>query len=286
MEVSGDSHRIDLWEVSVVRVYISADIEGIATVVDSDQCNPGGADYPRVRRLMTQEVNAAIEGAMAAGANEVVVCDGHGPGKNLIPEELHEDACLISGPLKPFGQMDGIDGSFSAVMFVGYHARMGSAGILSHTMNGGTVEEIRVNNVILGETGINAAIAGAYGVPVVLVTGDAAVCREALFTLGQVETVPVKEAVSYCAGRCIHPKKAQRLIREAAERACRNRALYRPYRFDGPVTIDVVFRGSSPCDFAARLPECERVDDVTLRHVAPCYLEGFRWMRAMFSMAR
>jgi D-amino peptidase len=137
-----------------VKVYMSANIEGISTVVDSDQCNPGGADYQRVRRLMTQEVNAAIEGTIAAGATEVVVCDGHGPAKNLIPEEMHEDAYLISGPLKPFGQMEGTDDTFSASIFVGYHARMGTQGILAHTMNGSTVAEIRVNNTILGEVGI------------------------------------------------------------------------------------------------------------------------------------
>jgi D-amino peptidase len=267
-----------------VKVYISADIEGIASVVDLDQLSSGGPDYARVRRLMTQEVNAAVEGAFAAGAIEVVVSDGHGAGKNLIPEELHEDAYLIAGPLKPVAQMEGIDDTFSAAIFIGYHARMGSAGILSHTMNGVTVSEIRVNGVTLGETGINAAIAGAHGVPVVLVTGDAAVCREAVSTLGHVDTVAVKQAVSYCAAKCIHPKKAQRLIREAAEKALKNRASFRPFRFDGPVTIDVVFRGSAACDFAARLPECERVNDVTLRHVAPCYLEGFKWMRAMFAM--
>ena len=279
-------YRIDVGEAMRVKVFISADIEGIATVVDSEQCNPGGADYPRVRRLMTQEVNAAIEGALSAGATEVLVCDGHAAAKNLIPEELHEDAYLMAGPLKPWGQMEGLDNTFEAVIFVGYHVRMGAQGVIGHTMNGSTVEEIRVNDMVLGETGINAAIAGAHGVPVVLVTGDDAVAAEARSTLGRVETVVVKEAVTACAAKCIHPKKAQRLIREAAERAVRNRQTFEPFRFEAPVTVDVKFRSSSACDFAVRLPDCTRTDDATLRHVAPCYLDGFRWMRAMFSMAR
>jgi D-amino peptidase len=167
---------------------------------------------------MTQEVNAAIEGTIAAGATEVVVCDGRGPAKNLIPEEMHEDAYLISGPLKPFGQMEGIDDTFSASIFVGYHARVGTQGILAHTMNGSTVAEIRVNNTILGEVGINAAIAGAHGVPVVLVTGDAAVTREASATLGYVETLAVKEAVSNCASGYRGAELLQSLVRIADER--------------------------------------------------------------------
>ncbi len=269
-----------------MKVYISVDIEGIATVVDGSQCNPGGADYPRIRRLMTQEVNAAIQGSLAAGASEVVVSDGHAAAMNIIPEELHEDAYLISGSLKPFGQMEGIDETYAAALFIGYHVRMGAQGLLAHTMNGGTVEEIKVNGMVLGETGINAAIAGAFSVPVVLVTGDSSVAREAVATLGKVETVAVKEAVSGCAAKCMHPVKAQRLIRAAAEKAVKDRALYKPFVIEGPATVDVKFRSSVSCDFAVRLPDCSRIDDLTLRHVSPSYLNGYRWMRAMFSMAR
>jgi D-amino peptidase len=120
----------------------------------------------------------------------------------------------------------------------------------------------------------------------VLVTGGAAVTREASATLGYVETLAVKEAVSNCAAKCMHPRKAQRLIREAAAKAVKSRDSFKPFTFAGPVTIDVRFLTSGACDFAARLPDCERVDDVTLRHVAQRCLDGFRWMRAMFSMAR
>lgn len=270
-----------------MKVYISADIEGITGIVDGEQTSPtGGTEYQRARRLMTQEVNAAVQGALNAGAAEVVVNDSHGSMRNLIIEELHEEAQLITGSPKPLSMMQGLDESYDAVFFVGYHARMGSHGILSHTISGAVVQNVWVNGKLLGETGINALIAGAYGVPVVLVTGDLAVTKEAAADLGHVETVAVKEAITRFSAKCLHPKKAQRLTTEAAERALGNLCSYQPLRIEGPVTVDLQLLNSGACDNAARVPGSTRVNDTTLRYQGEDYLQAFKGLRAMIGLAR
>ncbi len=270
-----------------MKVYISADIEGITGVVDGDHTGPaGGTEYQRARRLMTQEVNAAVQGALEAGATEVVVNDSHGSMRNLLIEELHEEAQLITGSPKPFSMMQGVEEGYDAAFFVGYHARMGSHGILSHTYSSATVQNVWVNGKLLGETGLNALIAGAYGVPVILVTGDRSVAQEAKADLGQVETVAVKEAITRFAAKCLHPKKAQRLITEAAKKALSHLSSYQPLRIEGPVTIELQLINSGFCDNAARVPDVTRVNDTTLRFVGEDYLQAFKGLRAMIGLAR
>ncbi|HZM26289.1 MAG TPA: M55 family metallopeptidase, partial [Gemmatimonadales bacterium] len=161
-----------------MRVYISVDMEGIAGVVHEDQTNPVdprcAAEYARFRKLMTGEANAAVEGALAGGASQVVVNDSHWEMRNLLPEDLHEAAELLSGGPKRLSMLEGIEADFDAAVFIGYHAKAGTAGaILDHTMMD-AIRDVRLNGRSMGELGLNAALAGAHGVPVALVSGDRA----------------------------------------------------------------------------------------------------------------
>src|SRR5213076_11274 len=176
-------------------------MEGIAGVVHESQTDPAdpahAAEYGRFRRLMTAEANAAIEGALAAGATKLVVNDSHWLMRNLLAEELHQAAELLSDDPKPQSMVEGIDGGFDAALFIGYHARAGTRhAILDHTY-ADRIHDVRLNGRPVGELGINAAFAGVAGVPVALVSGDSAVATEAKDLLGQGGgTVIVKEAVS------------------------------------------------------------------------------------------
>ncbi len=163
-----------------MKVFISADMEGISGVTHAEHVLRDGKEHERARKLMTGEVNAAVEGALEAGAAKVVVNDSHGTMRNILPEDLHEEAELVTGAPKPLFMMEGLDSSFKAVFFVGYHGMRGSyPSILEHTYSSRVVYDFCVNDKILGETGINAAIAGYYDVPVVLVTGDRKLTEEA-----------------------------------------------------------------------------------------------------------
>jgi len=207
-----------------MRVYISVDMEGIAGVVHESQTDPTtpafAAEYGRFRRLMTAEANAAVEGALAAGATRVLVNDSHWFMRNLLAEELHQAAELVSGDPKPRSMVQDIDGGFDAALFIGYHARAGTRNaILDHTY-ADRIHDVRLNGKPVGELGLNAALAGVHGVPVALVSGDSAVATEAKDLLGQgVGTVIVKEAVSRHAAKSVAPAAACRMIREEVPRA-------------------------------------------------------------------
>ena len=187
-----------------LKVFISVDMEGIAGVVNGDQTSSSGRDYGIARRWMTQEVNAAIRGALAAGATEIVVNDSHGSMRNVIISELDPVAFLTTGSPKPLSMMQGIDGTFDAVFFIGYHARAGSEdGVLDHTYSSGSVFSIKVNDMELGESEQNALIAGYYEVPVVLVTGDQTVCGQVKKSLG--EEVATLFLNNILQGRSVQP---------------------------------------------------------------------------------
>lgn len=238
------------------RIFISVDMEGATGIVHEEQVTVKGDDYERGRALLTGDVNAAVEGAVEAGATEAVICEGHAVMRVIPIEKLHERARLVSGPAssKDLCQMEGIDRSFDAAFFVGYHARAGTPkAILPHTWLGRLIHKFRLNGRELGETGINAAIAGAYGVPVVLVTGDRALCVEAKRTLGRVETVEVKRACGPSAALCLPPSATAGMIRDAARRATEERSRYRPYKTARPVKIEISLHHRSMAEKAERL---------------------------------
>jgi len=262
-----------------VRVYISVDMEGIAGVAAAKHVQPQERDYDRFRRLMTQEANAAVEGALAGGAQEVVVSDGHGPMTNILVEELHPEARLLSGSNRLLGQMEGIDKSFAAAFFIGYHQREGGGdGILNHTFLGKIVQEVRLNGEPADEAVINAGIAGAFGVPVALVAGDAAVCADAGRRLPGVLVAPVKEGFDRYTGLSVTPQKAQGLIRDRARDAVQAVRAGRlsPYRVPSPVTFEVDFKRTAPGRMATLFPGVERRGPRTIAITDQDYLRGFK----------
>lgn len=268
-----------------MKVYISVDIEGISGVVHPDQGTMGHAEYDRARRLMTGEANAAIQGALEAGATRVLVNDSHGGMRNLLIEELHaaEGVELITGTPKPHSMVEGLDESFDVAFFVGYHSRAGTLhGTIDHTFSG-NVLGVWLNDIEVGEIGLNAAMAGHYGVPVTLVTGDQAAVDEAQALLGPgVRTVAVKQATSRYAARCLLPEEAQRRIREAARLAC---AASEPWRLAPPIRLVVAFRTSAHADVAELVPFSKRLDGRRLQFTADDYPTVYRALRAMVTLA-
>jgi D-amino peptidase len=212
------------WAVGL-KIYISSDMEGTAGVVDWDQCRPGQQDYEYYRDLLQAEVNAAIEGALAAGddsggPHEFLVNDSHGRMANLRPAQLAGGASYLSGRHKPLYMMQGLDDSFDAIFFVSYHGSMtGTPATLSHTYNPLAIAEVRLNGVVTGESGINALVAAGHGVPVVLITGDATTAAELKPFAPHAKSAVVKQSVSRFAAESLHPTRACELIRVAARDA-------------------------------------------------------------------
>ena len=266
-----------------MRVLISVDMEGISGVAVGNHTSPGHAEYQRFRRLMTYEANAAIEGAVAGGAIQVVVNDSHAGMDNILIEELDPSARLISGSPKPYGMMQGIGPDVDAVFLIGYHARSGTAAaVLEHTWSGAIVD-LCLNDTSVGELGLNAALAGAYGVPVVLVAGDRAVTEEARSLLGDVATVVTKEGITRTAAECLHPRVAQDLIREAAQQALRQPAV--PLSMPPPITLRVSFARALHADGAAWVSGARRVDGRTVEWVGDDMQSVYQAFQKMAALA-
>lgn len=254
----------------MTSVYLSVDIEGITGVVHADMMMPGEREYDRGRRLMTADANAAIEGLVQAGADYILVCDGHGPMRNLLFEELHPAAHLLTGTgnAKDHCQLEAADiRQFDAAVFVGYHAMAKTfKAIHPHTIAGAAVYELRINGRPHGETGLNAAILGALGIPTVMVTGDTTTVEEARAFLGDaIETVAVKEARGRNAAICRPPTATRPEITAAAARALGKCASIAPYTPERPFDLEVDFLTMPQCDRAARTAGIERIGPLTVR---------------------
>lgn len=245
-----------------LKVHISADMEGISGVASSDDANRDGKDYDYFRQMMTREVNAAIEGALASGATEVVVRDAHSSARNLVPELLNENALLLrawSGG--PKMMMEGLDESFDAVIFIGYHAKAGTPNsVLGHTFKGNDIVDVSINGISLTEAGINSLIAGYYGVPVVFVAGDRALCEQTKALLGSVETVAVKEGIG-SAALCLHPELARKRIRAGVENALHRLESYQPFVMDPPYTLKITYKDESSAYEGSTFPGAKRSGD-------------------------
>ena len=271
-----------------LKVFISVDMEGIWGVVHADQTSPGTPEYGSARKWMAQDVNAAIQGAFFAGATEVVVNDSHGSMRNIDPGDLDPRATLITGTPKPLSMMQGIDPSFQACFLIGYHAKAGTQdAILDHTISGSVVRHIKVNGQELPELGLNAAIAGSNGVPVVLVSGDTAVCRQAGEVLGKdVVTVAVKEAYGRTAAKLVPMLEARQKIEAGAKEALAKLGGAKPFKMPAPYTFEIGYHVSAQADMGAMLlPNIKRVDARTLAFTADDYIEGFKTLRALISLA-
>jgi D-amino peptidase len=269
-----------------LKVYISVDMEGVSGVVTGDQTSAGGPDYNRFRRLMTEEANAAIKGAIDAGATEIVVNDSHGSMRNLLIEELDYHAKLISNNIKPMGMMQGIDASFDAVIFVGYHAKAGSAvGVLAHT-GSGTVADLRINGRSVGEAGMNALAAGAFGVPVVMITGDQEAVAQARELVPNIEGVQVKEAIGTTAALSSHPTVIRPEIQNAATRALKRLSEFKPVKPSAPAAFEVRFSQTALADVAEQIPTVKRLNPHTVGYQANDYLQGYRLLRVLYRYLR
>jgi D-amino peptidase len=224
-----------------MRVFISADMEGVTGVVHADELTKGHADWERARTWMTHDVIAAAEGAMAAGATEVLVTDGHAGMRNLVFDELPAGVVAHRGPAsgRTMCQVEGLDESFDCVLLVGYHAMAGSEGLLSHTWHGGMITQFRLNGRPVGESAITASVAGHHGVPVVLAVGDQYLATEAEQFVPGIHTVIVKETTGVQNARCRPAAETLPEIRDAAERAVRGRAAVSPAITENPVRIEL-----------------------------------------------
>ena len=266
-----------------MKVYISCDMEGISGVVAGKQTD-NGEEYKRAQKLMTGEVNAAIEGALAGGASEILVNDSHGSMRNILIEELNPNAQLISGSPKPLSMMQGIDGSsFDAAFFIGYHAQAGTAySVLDHTYSG-IVYQVSLNGRPLGETGLNAALAGYFGVPVVLVTGDKLLVEEATALLEMVEGVAVKESCGRYAARCLVPDAVHDLIRKAAQSALARGG--KPFVVEPPITLAIDFTSSAHLDMAELIPGSRRTGGRHIEYTHDDFLTVYKVWRTMLKLA-
>ena len=229
-----------------LKIFISVDMEGLAGVVAAAEVSPGQPDYPHFRSIMAGETNAAIDGAFAAGATEVVVRDGHGDKRNLLPGDVDPRAQLLRGASSgPKNMMEGIDSSFDAVVFIGYHAKAGTPNaILEHTSTGNVVD-FSINGVSLPEGGYNALVAGLYGVPVVFVAGDRAIVEQLRALVGPIDGVAVKEAIND-ASLGLSPRHADEEIRNGVAIAIRNRSRAKAYRMSGPYTMSLKVKQERP----------------------------------------
>jgi len=267
-----------------MKIYISADMEGVVGVVTGDHLGPDGFEYQKAREWMTAEVNAAIEGARAAGATEIVISDSHGNGENLLIEKLPTDVMLVRSWPRPLMMMEGIDESFDAVIFIGYHASTtNSEGVRAHTMSSGRLADIRLNGLSMPEAGINAAIAGHFGVPVIMISGDDAIFEEARALLSDIEGAVVKEAISFHSAKTMMPEAAYKLIRDKAQAAVARIDDFQPYVLSTPITLDVRFKNYRPSEMLAYLPIVERTDSHSIRFVGKDMIEVSRFLEFLLN---
>ena len=274
--------------LAAMKIFISADMEGVAGITASEQTDPvGQPEYARSCMLMTAEVRAACDGAAAGGADEILVNDSHWNMRNIIHEELPPDVRLIRGSLKPLSMNQGLDPSCTAAAFVGYHAPAGTAdAILDHTYTGETLYDVRVNGAHCSEARINAAVAGCFGVPVIFISGDQSACADAKSFLPWVEAVEVKHAIGRYAANSLSPHEARAAIAEGMRRAVAGMrgGSAKPFTFASPVMLELVFTSTAKADMASLLPGAERLDGRTLRYADPDFLTVFRAFRAMMTL--
>lgn len=267
-----------------LKIYISVDIEGVVGVVSDQHMDPSGFEYAKAREWMTGEVNAAIDGVRAAGAAEIVVSDSHGNGQNLLVDRLPKDITVVRSWPRPLMMMEGIDSTFDAAIFIGYHTSTANPeGVRAHTFSSGRVADFRLNGISMPEAGVNAAIAGHFGVPVILISGDAACVHEAQSLLGDIEGAVVKWPISYHSARTLMPEVAYDLIREKAKRAVERIADFEPYRLDTPITLDLRFKNYRPSQVLSLLPIVERTDSHSIRFVGKDVIEVSRFLEFIFS---
>lgn len=263
------------------KIFISADMEGISGISGSDQLSATGAEYTRSRRLMADDVNAAIRGARAGGAGDIVVNDSHGSMRNLRLEDLEPGVRLISHSFKKSGMMEGLDESFDAAIFVGYHAQAGTPiGVFAHT-GSGVVADVRVNGRSLGEGGLNTMVAAWYGVPVVLVTGDDVAVKQVTTVATAAKTVAVKRAINQRAVELRPLDVVRKEIEAAARDAVAGAQRITPVR-EAKYAVEVQFNGTVIPEVAANLPGFTRPAPDTIAYTTDTMPSAYTLIRLLY----
>ncbi|MEW5984614.1 MAG: M55 family metallopeptidase [Acidobacteriota bacterium] len=263
-----------------LKVHISVDMEGIVGIVTSDQLGPTGFEYGRFREFMTKEALEAVQAAKVAGATEIVVADSHGNGENLLIEQFPPDVRIVRSWPRKLGMMAGIDETFDAAMFIGYHASTNNpAGVRAHTFSSATLTRVALNGTEVTEGAWNAAIAGHFGVPVILVSGDDVAVAEVKKLVGDIEGAVTKQALGYHAALTLTPQASYDEIRRKARAAFARRESMKPYTIKAPVTLDISFKHYTAAELLAYLPGVERVDSHSVRYVAKDMVQASTFMQ-------
>lgn len=267
-----------------MKILIAADMEGVSGVTRWEDVDSKHSEYVRFRRIMTDEVNAAVAGAAEAGASEFVVADGHDLGTNILIEYLDPRARLNSGGNSPLSMVQGLDATTAGVIFIGYHARSGSENaVLAHTWSSGQVANVWLNGILIGEYGLNAAVAGHFNVPVIMVSGDQTACAQAQELLGPLETAVVKQSTGYFSAECLPIKITLPLIHEKARKAVLriiDGNAPKPYVIPKPVNITIEFRRPQFTERALGLPGTTRHGSISIEITAPDMISAFANFRA------
>lgn len=257
------------------KVHISVDMEGVVGVVTSDQLGPAGFEYARYREFMTREALAAIDGARIAGATEIVVADSHGNGENLLIELFPADVRIIRSWPRRLSMMAGVDDNVDAAIFIGYHASTNNTtGVRAHTFSSANLTRVALNGVTVTEGAWNAAIAGHFNVPVIMMSGDDAAIAEVRSVIGNIEGAETKRTLGFHAASTLTPQASYDLIRDRVRAAMARRQEFKPYKVQGPVTVDVSFKNYMPVEVLGYLPLFERTDSHSIRFHAKDMVEA------------
>ena len=272
-----------------MKAYISVDIEGATGIASFSQCSRPDSqhfDYGVARRMLTQDVNAAIRGLRTGGVTEITVKDSHATCKNLLVDELEPGTQLISGfGAAKDGMMDGIDSSFDVSLLVGYHGMAGlERAMMDHALVGG-LYRFWINDALAGEIAISAAVAGAYGVPTILVTGDGVTCKEAADCIPGIHTYRTKEGFGRYMGKLLHPSETTPGIEQAAILALQSVGEIKPYVIEGEVTMRAEFRNTEEADLPALMEGVTRLDGYTLEWSRSDFISAHRAALAIFNMS-
>lgn len=251
-----------------LKVYISVDMEGVAGVVTADQLGPGGFEYERFRHFMTNETLAAVKAAKDAGATEFVVSDAHGNGESLLIDEFPKDVRIVRSWPRHGGMMAGLDSSFDAALFIGYHASTTNMrGVRAHTFSSAHLTRVSLNGNAVTEGEFNAAYAGAMGVPVIFASGDDAALEELKSRLGNIETAETKKNLSFHSAETLTPEASCERIRAGVQAALARIRDFKPYTIKTPVTLEISFKNYMPAQMLSYLRVVQRVDSHTIRFV-------------------
>jgi D-amino peptidase len=276
--VANPSARLDAPQQKL-KVHISVDMEGVGGAVTGEQLGPTGFEYGRFREFMTKEALAAVDAAKAAGATEIVVADSHGNGQNLLIEQFPVDVRVIRSWPRRLGMVAGIDSGVDAAIFIGYHAGTNNpTGVRAHTFSSANLTRVALNGVNVTEGSWNAAIAGHFGVPVVMMSGDDAAIAEVRKAVGNIEAAETKRSLGFHSALTLTPQAAASLIGERVRRGIERRSEFKPLKVQTPVVVDVSFKNYLPAEILAYLPLFERVDSHSIRFRAKDMEEASRVM--------